>query len=374
MISVTEAPDIPYERQADSQTGRTCGATCLSMVYRSLGKEVTQAEIWPAIAKENRFGRVSSTTHLMTRDALSRGFAAMAFQTRHPLHTLRLCRESGIRAILNHRLTDDAPTGHYTVLVDIDDRSVVLHDPYFGPARRLSHADLLELWQPLLPGSEIIGNVLIGVVAEPRVIRACDLCRSPIPSNVECPRCRRLVGLQPGALLGCLNSACIARMWNYICCPSCDYTWALSLEELPFAATASSFLNNPDRTRAAGLSSLDAQAAKDSEESSSWMKLCFGELDKFCNHILSLPALANHAAIKQQLESITASKEAIKLAESERLVYQKIARDQMAKLQEETELKREAHRRKLEELNRTSPPLDGKALGRALLKNLGFIE
>ena len=44
---------IPYEKQADPQTGRMCGAACLSMVYRSFGKEVPQAEIWQAIAKQN---------------------------------------------------------------------------------------------------------------------------------------------------------------------------------------------------------------------------------------------------------------------------------------------------------------------------------
>ena len=33
---------------------------------------------------------------------------------------------------------------------------------------------------------------------------------------------------------------------------------------------------------------------------------------------------------------------------------------------------KEAHRKRMEELNRPSPPLDGNALGRALLKSLGF--
>src|SRR5580704_4148951 len=94
---------IPYERQSDPQTSRRCGAACLSMVYRSFGKEIPQDEIWPAVAKQNRFGSLASTTHLMARDALSRGFSALAFQARHPLQALLLCRNAGIRAILNHR-------------------------------------------------------------------------------------------------------------------------------------------------------------------------------------------------------------------------------------------------------------------------------
>src|SRR5579863_1352097 len=99
-MSSTVAVSVPFESQSDPQIRRDCGAACLSMVYRSLGKTVAPAEIWPAIAKENRFGSVSSTTHLMAKDALSRGFAAVAFQVSSPLQALRLCSESGIRAIL----------------------------------------------------------------------------------------------------------------------------------------------------------------------------------------------------------------------------------------------------------------------------------
>src|ERR1700722_14733148 len=94
---------IPFEKQSDPETTRMCGAACLSMVYRSFGKEVPQAEIWPAISKPNRFGGVSSITHLMAQDAINRGFSAVAIQARHPLQVLRLCRETGTRAILNHR-------------------------------------------------------------------------------------------------------------------------------------------------------------------------------------------------------------------------------------------------------------------------------
>jgi ABC-type bacteriocin/lantibiotic exporter with double-glycine peptidase domain len=141
---------IEYEKQHDLKSSRTCGAACLSMVYRSFGKKIAQDEIWPAIAKPNRFGSLSSTTHLMTRDALKRGIAAVAIQARSPLQALKGCRDKGICAILNHRLSDDVATGHYSVLIDLDDRNVVLHDPLYGPARRLLHSELLQIWKPPL--------------------------------------------------------------------------------------------------------------------------------------------------------------------------------------------------------------------------------
>jgi hypothetical protein len=199
-MNVAEAITIPYEAQFDPQVKRTCGAACLSMVYRSFGKDVAQAEIWPAVAKQNRLGSLASTTYLMAQDALSRGFAAIAVQAQHPLQALRLCRDHGIRAILNHRLKQDVATGHYTVLVDIDDKNVVVHDPSYGPSRCLSHAELLELWQPRFPSSEIIGYVLIGIAAQPPALSACELCRTPIPATVECPKCKKNVRLRPAAL------------------------------------------------------------------------------------------------------------------------------------------------------------------------------
>jgi hypothetical protein len=41
-------------------------------------------------------------------------------------------------------------------------------------------------------------------------------------------------------------------------------------------------------------------------------------------------------------------------------------------LRAESQAKEEAHRKRMEELKTPPPPLDGNALGHALLKNLGF--
>jgi hypothetical protein len=360
---------IPYEKQSDPQSNRTCGAACLSMVYRSFGQEVPQAKIWPAIAKENRFGSIASTTHLMAGDALNRGFSAIAIQAGQPLQTLRLCRESGIRAIINHRLNRNVPTGHFTVLVDIDDTSVVLHDPFFGPSRRLSHAELLELWQPRFPDSEIVGNMLIGIADKPPEVSACEFCRTPIPLNIECPNCKKPVGLQPGSFLGCMSNDCIARMWSYICCPSCDYTWTFGLQASPAGAAASAGLSPADVSSPL---SRDAQPAPSAKQAAMSFDRLFAELDKFCNHILSLPGSANHPEIRKQLDFIMASKEKLRVAQAESLVHLKVHQEQLAKLAAEAKQREEAHQKKMDELNRLSPPLDGNALGHALLKSLGF--
>lgn len=325
------------------------------MVYRSFGKEIPQDKIWPLIAKQNRFGSIASTTHLMALHAISQGLSAIVIQARHPLQVLRLCREGGIRAILNQRVQPDVPTGHYTVLVDIDDKNVVVHDPALGPSRRMSHAELMQLWQPLSSNSEILGNVAIGIAAEPVAIAACEFCHTAIPDQVACPRCGKAVGLSPATLLGCIRDGCIARMWNYVACPSCDFMWSFneagtSTGDLPRAAPAADSLGP-------ALPDLDK---------------VFAQLDQFCAHMLSLPGAADHPDLKTQIDFIQGHKETFRVAQAEEHADIKARLDRVAAAGEEKKARVEAKQKKKEESNAPLPRLDGNALGQALLKNLGF--
>jgi hypothetical protein len=346
---------IPFEKQSDPQATRGCGAACLSMVYKSFGKDVPQAEIWPLIAKQNRFGSIASTTHLMALHAISQGFSAVAIQARHPLQVLRLCREAGIRAILNQRIRPDDSTGHYTVLVDIDTKSVVLHDPSLGPLRRLSHDELLQLWLPQSANSEILGNVVIGIAAEPVAIPTCEFCHTAIPSKMDCPKCKNAVSLAPATLLGCIRDGCIARMWNYVACPTCDFMWSFneagaSIGDVPHAAAS------PD-SGAPALPDLDK---------------AFAQLDQFCAHLLTVPGALAFPDLKLQIDFLQASKDKLRLAQAEELGAIKARLDRLAAAGEEKALRKEAERKKHEEANAPPTPLDGNALGAALLKNLGF--
>lgn len=354
---------IAYEKQADPQASRTCGAACLSMVYRSFGKEVAQNEIWAAISKRNRFGSLASTTHLMAKDALNRGLAAVAIQARHSLQALRLCQESGIQAILNHRLHANSAMGHYTVLVDLDASHVVLHDPSVGPSRRISQAELLALWQPQFSESEIIGNVLIAVAPNSSAAPECRFCHTLTPPSIDCPRCKEPIGLSPGAVLGCMKPDCIARMWSHICCPSCDFMVDSSAQRASNAATGS-------RT-APGAGSNHATAGTAIELPN--LNKLFEEMDKFCNQIRSTPGAANHAEIEKQFQVLTNAKAALKVALADSAVYAQMQKDRLAAFTQASEKRAERHRKNVEAINTPPAPLDGNALGRALLKNLGFI-
>jgi hypothetical protein len=349
---------IPYEKQPDPKTNRMCGAACLRMVYRSFGKDIPQAEIWAAIAKVNRFGSLASTTHLMAQDALGRDLAAVAIQARHPIQALRLCHEAGIRAILNHRLEPLSPTGHYSVMVDLDSKNVVLHDPFFGPSRKVAHAELLDLWQPKFPNSEIVGGVLIAIAQEAPDLPPCQFCRTPTPASIECPNCRKPVGLKPGVVLGCMNQNCIARMWNYICCPACDFMWNRDTHLEPAGAVAAG-------------GTAPGPPADDIAEPPT-LNPAFEAVDKFVDHIKSIPGALEHPDIRKQLEILSGGKANLKLALAEAAFHVKAYQGQMGGFVQASEARREAHRQKMEEVNKKGEPLDGVALGRALLKNLGF--
>jgi hypothetical protein len=309
-------PVIPYEKQEDPRSNRMCGAACLSMVYRSLAErgggdpapkrgrdrrtdapfaprgkerragrrraeELGQTEIWKQISRPNASGTLSAATHLIVAHARSRRFAAVAVQARYPLVALLACRDNGIRAILNHRLHAGTAAGHYTVLLDVDAESVVVHDPYYGPRRRIPHAELLELWQPRFPGSEIAGNVLIGIGPRPSTLPLCPLCDTPIPEQVACPRCGKPVRLSPPELLGCVGpTECLARLWNYLDCPSCDSMW--------------SFAMTPEAP----------EPAPDVEEGPWQLGPLFAELDRFRDRALSVPGVAARADVRQQLDFI----------------------------------------------------------------------
>lgn len=343
---------IPFVSQTELGRDRACGAACLSMVYKSFGKEVRQSEIWPVIAKRNRFGELSSTTHLMAQDALNRGFAAVAIQARHPLYVLRLCAEAGVRAILSHRARRDAPSGHYSVLVSVEERYVVLHDPAVGPSRRMSPQELLELWQPGFENSEIAGNVLIAV-APPDAIPAaiCELCQSSFPRAAECPQCKKAVEVAPRGPLGCVNAACVARVWNFICCPFCDAAFTFGRDVPPAASTT-----RPAESENPSAPPIDLNPV-------------FAELDKFVNHIKGIPSAASDPDIKRYLEMLASAKEQLSLALVESLANYKVDRENLASMER---ARQQQHEQRAEELNQPSAPLDGRALGRALLKNLGF--
>jgi len=153
-----------YERQTRSRTELCCGAAALCMVLRDFRINVSQEQIWneiktPVPAQPNRF-RIE--TYRLAAFAIKSGINAIVGRIRKPLTFLEKLRcERGYRLILNHRIREDSPLGHFTVFLGMDasDQTVLLHDPQKGPNRKISWAELATLWKPVRQNCEISGHV-----------------------------------------------------------------------------------------------------------------------------------------------------------------------------------------------------------------------
>jgi hypothetical protein len=153
--------------------------------------------------------------------------------------------------------------------------------------------------------------------------------------------------------------------------------------------------------QAAALASDDAPSPSPAQQSASkpedpWnLDQLFAEVDRFCGHMLALPEAANHTEFKQQLDLrgdwrpnsrsgsaapglrrhwsfITGSKQKLKLAQAEEFARLKARREKLDAATQAAQQREQARRMKIEERNRPLPALDGNALSRALLENLGF--
>jgi hypothetical protein len=211
--------DVPYQAQINRDA---CGAAALAMVYQSFGVQCTQEEIWPRTARPGPGRALRTKTWLLCADALRLGFSALTIKALDPWEMLRECAAQNIRAILNHRLSNATPAGHYSVLVAIDADHVVLHDPQIGPQRRLSRTELLDLWCRRLSDLEITGRVLLAVARGSQGPHLCATCGCELPRIVTCRNCRQSVQLDPASVLGCFSNGCDQRRWEQLFCPYCD--------------------------------------------------------------------------------------------------------------------------------------------------------
>src|SRR5688572_8638910 len=127
-----DAATLIYEPQLAGLGARTCGAAALSMVYRSLGLECRQDDVWARLRISSR-SRGAARAHILAADALMQGLSALVVQVRSPWAFLTECSKAGVAVILNHRLSEHSPLGHYTVLDGIEAEMAWVHDPQFGP-------------------------------------------------------------------------------------------------------------------------------------------------------------------------------------------------------------------------------------------------
>jgi hypothetical protein len=338
---------IPYEQQADLMSNRMCGAAALCMVYRSFDIPCSQAEVWPHIARMGASGEPTAPAHRLAADALRRGLGALVVKARDPMAILKRGLASSLRMILNHRIHFDSLGGHYTVLVDLVDDFVILHDPQLGPERRVLQYDLLKLWQPQHAGAEITGNVLVAFAQTATAPSSCATCGTMIPESIRCPSCQSQIPLHPAAALGCVQSDCPARTWELIFCPTCD----AGLPDLSGSATGI--------VPGGGSVDLDENILDLSELSAA--------LDKFCNALLASQPDPADSRLQTYLDEIRTKQRELREAqerEAAELQAERAAARQRAEATKPEESSSQAAK--------DFEPIDGAVLGQQLVRELGL--
>ena len=219
------------------ETPGTCGAAALAMVLDHFGISAKVYEIANELLSVGPQGVPRIKTHQLGEYARSRGLSVTVARLDQPWRALLNSYQKNVSVILNHRLNVDSPVGHFSVMSHLDDKSgeIWLHDPQRGPDCKYKQSELLELWSPLVPRSQIAGNVAVFIAERPLggVSATCQDCNQVIHINspLKCNGCMKVIEPLPGFIIGCLSPGCRNRLWTEIYCPECDRPWSRSQQD-----------------------------------------------------------------------------------------------------------------------------------------------
>lgn len=116
-----------------------CGAAAVAMVERFWGVRGVYARDLRHLVRESEGGIRTSDLATALRD---RGYRTRVYRDR-PASLFRALEE-GVPPIL--LLEGGSPRLHYVVLVALDEDDAWIHDPNFGPERRISRDELMRRW------------------------------------------------------------------------------------------------------------------------------------------------------------------------------------------------------------------------------------
>ena len=161
-----------------------------------------------------------------------------------------------------------------------------------------------------------------------------------------CPKCRTGVSLHPSALFGCFRNRCIARMWNYVCCPNCDHLWDARAQALAQDGGSTTELPNP----AAAPAALQADTGEPD-----FAKM-FAALDQFAAFAMTIPGAANHAELKTHLDVIRGARQQLAVAQAEEAAQVKMRADRIEALKQAARQREEASASKRRNLRKPLLP------------------
>ncbi|MDX1646691.1 MAG: papain-like cysteine protease family protein [Longimicrobiales bacterium] len=152
------------------QTPLLCGGAAAAMVERYWGTRRVYGDDYAHLVRQHQGGIAAGDL----RDELRRNGYDVHVSTGDPEAAFRMVSR-GIPPIL--LLTGGEPALHYVVLVGADPETAWIHDPNFGPARRLARRDLVARWE---------GSNFLALAARPS--RTVETAGPPSPGGVRSSR------------------------------------------------------------------------------------------------------------------------------------------------------------------------------------------
>lgn len=205
--------DIPYVKQKPMM----CGAACLSMVYKSFGDDYTQDEIYerssvPCIINDKK--TATFPVSKVAKDALGRGYHAVAMQAKDPAEFFKLFSEikDRVRVIVS---TIPGRSSHLILLIDVTRKDLVFHDPAGRPSYHMTRKKFIKQWVPPYYS-------LIAISKDALKTYDCPVCGRAVPDSIKCLQCGKDISLEPKEVLGCVHDECSGKMWTLLFCPYCS--------------------------------------------------------------------------------------------------------------------------------------------------------
>ena len=128
---------VPYLPQTDA----LCGGAAAAMVFRYWGDVHADIKQFTPLVNKHAGGIAND---VLVKAVEARGWRAVVapgsidqlsqqIRSRHPVVIL---------------VADRGPLSHYLVVTGIQPGAIIVHDPAWGPSRRLLFADLMRMWRP----------------------------------------------------------------------------------------------------------------------------------------------------------------------------------------------------------------------------------
>src|SRR5947208_7205383 len=133
----SSAIDVPYLPQTDA----LCGGAAVAMVFRYWGDSHADVQQFATLVDERRTG---IATDALVDAVTQRGWRAVRLSG--SIDGLREQLKGGRPVIV--LIEDRSSRYHFVVVTGADDHHVIVHDPAWGPSRRIPIGRMLRAWAP----------------------------------------------------------------------------------------------------------------------------------------------------------------------------------------------------------------------------------